>query len=218
MKLAHWSRSKAKAINSVMMLRAASTENYLLRNKRSESESLQQMLRLHDLVEPTRVLHASVVSDNQVFVLAQNAAAVWGIEDNDIVVQETYDLPERVCGVLTHDHHNQTSVLITDQAPNIAYSLCFVQLASGYTSQHVIERPNDPHSGAPAPTAACICSSNTIITERSFSCTHFATSVYQGWVHVMSAYEWSDPHRRKLFISMHSFAKQATGIRSADSH
>lgn len=170
------------------------------------------MLRLHDLVEPSRVLHASAVSDNQVFVLAQKAAAVWGIEDNDIVVKETYDLPVRACGVLTHDHHNQTSVLITN--PNIAYHVCFVQLASGYTSQHVIERPNDPHSGAPASTAACICSSNTIITERSFSCTHFVTSVYQGWVHVMSAYAWSDPHRRKLFISMLSFAKQATGTRS----
>ena len=176
------------------------------------------MLRLHDLVEPTRVLHATAVSDNQVVVLTQDGAAVWGIADNDVVVQETYDLPQRVCGVLTYDHHNQTSVLITDHAPNIAYCLCFVQLASGHTSQHVIERPDNPHSGAPAPTAACICFSNTFVSKCSFSCTHFAASVYQGWVHVVSAYEWSDPHRRKLFISMHSFAKQATGKCSAGRH
>lgn len=168
-------------------------------------------MRLHSVTEAAQVLHASAVDGEHVLVLTDKTAALWNVEQHDIVVEASYHLPQRAQLVLAHDYHHQTSVLFVDQAQN----LCFLQLETGHNSQHAIEQPESCISAGMCASAVSRCVSNTIFTEGGFSCVHAAVSVYQGWVHVVSTYEWHDPNRRRVFISKHQLQNETSHERPA---
>ena len=158
-------------------------------------------MQLHMLTDAGQALHISRVTKKCVVIFTQTTAEVWDVDHIEVVIQQSQKLPTRVRLLLNHDSHNQISLLVTDQPHNLAYDLCFVQLEAGPTWRQCIDRPENINSGAPVASVASPLASNTVFTTSGFSCVHSAVSLYQGWVHLVSAYEWCDPTRRRLLIS-----------------
>lgn len=171
------------------------------------------ILRSHTLTDAARVLHLSALSASRVLIVDQQGAAVCEVDDHN--VERLFEPPQDIKFVLTFDYHNQTCMLITDQADSLACNLTFLQIKTGQVTEQTIDQPEHTNTGSLAVPAVSCCASNFIATEQSFNCIHSAVSLYQDWVHVFSVYEWCHPQRRKVFLNKYSLSNAASQDRPA---